>query len=152
MNIRTTHDKHGRQLHDLSAGIPHSIAGRRGTVVRCLTGRLWVTQEGDAQDYVVPPCGCYCSGGNGRIVISAAAENTRIAVYHVTPPPATAGARNRVRVDADFVAMIHDMVRQERARLLSAMIAHAWCHVRRAWRWLMQSRRHDRRQPAGGGC
>ena len=143
MNSRLTHDKQARQLYDLNAGVPYSIIGRRGTVMRCLTGRLWVTQEGDAQDYVVPPCACYCSSGDGRIVISAAAENTRIAVYHLAPLSATVWPRNVVRVDADFIALMHEVARQERARLLSALMTQVWRHVQRAWRRLMQSRRHN---------
>lgn len=137
------HDGRGQQVRDLHAGEPCSVIGSRGTVVRCLNGLLWVTQEGDSQDYVVPPGARYCAGSNGRIVISAVAEDTRIAVYRVTPLPATVWSRNVVRFDANFVESIYHAARRERARLLSAVAGKAWRCVQRTWRRLVQSHRHN---------
>lgn len=142
MNTRIDYDKQGRQLRDLAAGDVHTLTGSRGTVVRCLRGRLWVTQEGDARDYVVPAGARFCAGGKGRIVASAVADDTQIAVYRVAPLPATDWSRNAVRIDAEFIESLREAARQERSRQLAALVRRAWRSVQRAWRYLLCSCSH----------
>ncbi len=149
MNKQLILDKPAPQLRDLAAGDIFSIIGRRGMVVRVLQGRAWITQEGDPQDYVVPLGARYQSGGNGRIVVNAVADDTRIAMYRVAPLPAADWARNAVRIDADFVESIRHAAQQERVQYFAELVTGAWCRVQRAWRRFAQSRRHGVALPQG---
>lgn len=142
-------DKPAPQLRDLAAGDIFSVIGSRGTVVRVLQGRAWITQEGDPQDYVVPPGAHYQSGGNGRIVVNAVADDTRIAMYRVAPLPAADWARNAVRVDANFVESVRHAAQQERAEYFAELVVGAWRRVRRAWCGFVKSRRHGATLPQG---
>jgi|CXWL01.1.fsa_nt_gi hypothetical protein len=142
-------DKPAPQLRDLAAGETFAITGRRGMVVRVLQGRAWITQESDPYDYVVPSGARYQSGGKGRIVVNAVADDTRIALYHVAPLPVADWARNAVRVDADFVEKTRHAAEQERAEYFADLIIGAWCRVQRAWSSLAQSRSHGAAPPLG---
>jgi len=134
------YDKHGRQLHDLAAGDNRSIIASRGTVIRCLSGLIWVTQEGDPLDHMVPAGARYCSGGTGRIVASAVKDDTRIAVYRVEPLPAADWTRNVVRVDAVFTEQLRREARREMARWFAAMATGLAHRLRQAWRRLFSQR------------
>lgn len=145
MDTQIRYDKHefntrqGGQLRDLGAGDTHWVIGSRGTVVRCVTGRLWVTQEGDPRDYVVPAGARFCAGGSGRIVASAVAEHTSIAVYRITPQPLPYWSRNAVRIDAEFAESIHDAARQARSRMMLALLRDAWHYLQHGWKRFLQS-------------
>lgn len=142
MSTRLQYDKQGRQLRDLAAGDIHAVIGSRGTVVRCLSGRLWVTQEGDARDYVVPAGARFCAGGSGHIIAGAVSDDTRIAVYRVAPQPETDWSRNAVRIDADFVEAVQESARRERSRQLAVLLRRGWRGVQRAWRHFLHARSH----------
>jgi hypothetical protein len=136
MDSTTDLDKYGRQLHQLAAGDIRSVVAERGTVIRCLSGLIWITQEGDPLDHVVPAGARYCSGGPGRIVASAISDDTRIAVYRVDPVPATDWTYNVVRVDAGFTEQLRRQARQEMARWFAAMVSGVARRLRQAWhRW-----------------
>jgi hypothetical protein len=152
MNAGQWRDKAGMQLRDLAAGDTHSITGRRGIVVRCLAGRVWVTQEGDWQDHIVPAGAIYCSAGKGRIVVNADADDTRIAVYRVQPVPAGEWSRNAVRFDADFAGTVHRAARQERARYFAILVCAAWRCVQRAWQRLVRPRSGMAVPPRRSAC
>jgi hypothetical protein len=42
-----------------------------GATIQCVSGRLWLTQEGDARDYSVPAGVTFCADRSGRAVLSA---------------------------------------------------------------------------------
>jgi len=132
------YDKYGRQLRDLNAGETHSVIGTRGTVVRCLTGLAWVTQEGDPLDRVLPVGARYCSGSRGRIVVSAIDDGTRIAVYKVEPVPAADWTHNRISIGADFAEQLRRAAREEMARWFAALLLSGWRGGQRAWRRIRQ--------------
>lgn len=140
MDIPTQHDKLGRQLHDLAAGDTRSVMAGRGTVIRCLSGLIWVTQEGDPLDHMVPAGARYCSGGRGLIVASAIKDDTRIAVYRVEPLPAADWTRNVVRVDAGFTEQLRRQARREMARCFATMVTAVARRLRQAWRRLFSQR------------
>ncbi len=49
-----------------------SIEGdRRGDVIRCKSGTLWITQEGDLKDYIVEPCRDFWVTKPGTVVVQA---------------------------------------------------------------------------------
>lgn len=134
-------DKQSRQWRDLAAGDIHSTVGERGMVVRCEAGLVWVTQEGDPLDHVVPAGARFCAGGPGRIVVSAVSDGTRIAVYRVEPKPAADWTRNTVRVDADYVERVRREARQQMARWFAALVIRAARGLKRAWRRLFAAPR-----------
>lgn len=45
--------------------------GRNGVEVVCTEGSVWVTQTGDAGDYVVPAGGNFVSWKRGKVVVQA---------------------------------------------------------------------------------
>lgn len=134
MDTLMHHDKHGRQLHAMAAGDTRSVIASRGTVVRCLSGLIWVTQEGDPLDHMVPAGARYCSGSTGLIVASAITDDTRIAVYRVDPVPAADWTYNVVRVDAGFTERVRREARCEMARWFAVLLAGVACRLRQAWR------------------
>ncbi|MBX3652322.1 MAG: DUF2917 domain-containing protein [Burkholderiales bacterium] len=141
MDTQMQHDKHGRQLHVMAAGDTRSVMAGRGTVVRCLSGLIWVTQEGDPLDHMVPAGARYCSGGAGLIVASAIKDDTRIAIYRVYPVPAEDWTRNVVRVDPGFTERLRREARREMARWFAAMVTGIARRLRRAWQRFFVPRR-----------
>ncbi len=128
---------------ELAAGKALTVRGRRGTVVRCLQGRVWVTQDGDPRDYVVPAHARYCSGSRGNIVVSAISGNCRIAVYRVHPSSGGDWSRNAVRIDADFVESVRESARREQSRQIGALALRIWHRARQAWQRFLRSRSRD---------
>jgi hypothetical protein len=53
------------EMHVIDAG------RRRRDVIRCLQGRLWVTQEGDWRDHLLRAGEVFLAAKAGRILISA---------------------------------------------------------------------------------
>jgi hypothetical protein len=133
MGIQTLQDKPSPELHRLAAGETVSIMGRSGSVVRVLEGRIWITQEGDARDYVVPAGMRFCVAGSGHVVISAVTDDTSIALYQVQPSPAAEWSRNRVCFAPDFALTARREAQREIARQIAALLTRLWCRIRRLW-------------------
>lgn len=120
-------------LRELAAGDTFSIAGLRGTTVRTLQGRAWVTQAGDARDYVVPTGGRFCAAGEGHLVISALTDATQIAVYRSETEPSGAWRHNAVHLDPGFAEAAHRAARREAAQWFGCMLMRGWRTLQRAW-------------------
>lgn len=133
MSIPTLQDKSGPELHRLTAGETVSIIARRGSVIRVLQGRTWITQEGDAHDYVVPAGMRFCVAGSGHVVVSAVNDDTTIALYQVQPSPAAEWSRNRVCFAPDFALTARREAQREIARQMAALLSRLWCRIRRLW-------------------
>ena len=133
MNTQGILDKPAPQLRDLAAGDTFSIAGVRGTVIKTLQGRVWVTQEGDARDYVVPVYGRFFAAREGRIVVSALAEATQIAIYRSEPEPPGDWRRNAVRLDPGFAEAARRAARKEMAQWFAMLAANGWRQLKRIW-------------------
>lgn len=132
MSTLVQDDKPGPELRNLAAGDVISVIGRSGSVVRVLQGRVWVTQEGDARDYVVPAGTRFCAAGDGRIVVSAVAGNTHIAVYRVHPTPHADWSHNRIHLDPDFVSKVRREAHQMQALYFGDLLARLWRRIRQA--------------------
>ncbi len=133
MNAPTLQDKQGPALHRLAIGETVSVAGHSGSVVRVLQGRTWITQEGDARDYVVPAGMHFCVARSGHVVVSAVTEDTTVALYRVHPSPAAEWSRNRVCFGRDFALMARREAQREMGRLVVAAVSRLWHRIRRAW-------------------
>ncbi len=57
-----------------------TVAGRRRVRVVCLSGRAWVTSEGDGKDYELRPGNEVKPGGWGKTAITGYGPETRIAI------------------------------------------------------------------------
>jgi len=69
-------------------------AKRAGLEIRVLSGRAWVTQEGDGQDHVVEASGAFVTDRTGRVGIQALTR-VRVAVeapHHAHAPLHAAAA------------------------------------------------------------
>jgi hypothetical protein len=62
-----------------------AVARDETIVVQCLVGQVWITEESDARDYVVPECAYYRPRGTGRIVVSGMATSSRIRIVRLAP-------------------------------------------------------------------
>lgn len=133
MNTRNILDKPAPQLRDLANGDTFSIVGVRGSVIRTLQGRVWVTHEGDPQDYVVPAHGRFCAAREGLIVVSALADGTQIAIYRTTPEPPGDWRRNAVHLDPAFADAARRAARKEMAQWLARLVSDGWRMLKRLW-------------------
>ncbi|MBX9903857.1 MAG: DUF2917 domain-containing protein [Burkholderiales bacterium] len=133
MDIPKRQDKPGPGEHRLAAGETVSIMGRRGSVVRVLQGRTWITQEGDARDYVVPAGMRFCVARKGHVVVSAVVDDTTIALYEVRPSPAAEWSCNRVCFAPDFALTARREAQRETARQVAALVSRLWRRIRRLW-------------------
>jgi hypothetical protein len=133
MNTPGILDKPAPQLRDLANGDTFSMAGLRGSVIRTLQGRVWVTQEGDPQDYVVPAHGRFCAAREGLIVVSALADGTQIAIYRTEPEPPGDWQRNAVRLDPAFAAAARRAARKEMAQWFAQLVCAGWRQLQRLW-------------------
>lgn len=140
MNTGQYQGKAAPEVLDLAEGKAATLRAQRGTVIRAVQGRVWLTQDGDARDYVVPAGAYFCVAQRGRIVVSAIDGDSRIAVKRVQPVPEGLWSYSAVRLDADFAGTLEQAARQERSRQLAALVRGAWRHVRNAWRRFLQVR------------
>lgn len=57
-----------------------TVVGRRRVRLICLSGRAWVTAEGDSKDYELKPGNEVKPGGWGKTAITGYGPETRIAI------------------------------------------------------------------------
>jgi hypothetical protein len=69
MNIKAS-----TALLALARGTTLTLEDARGALVRCLRGRLWITQERDQKDYVVDAGGTFRIDRDGPTVVEAARD------------------------------------------------------------------------------
>ena len=61
-----------REEMALRSGVAWSVRDRRaGTVIRILDGTLWITEEGDPEDYLLSPGETFVSTRGGRVVVES---------------------------------------------------------------------------------
>ncbi len=70
---------------DQAVAVPSAI----GTMVECLKGPVWLTQEGEWQDFILIDGARFVSGGAGKIVISALDSAGQVLVYVPLPGAAS---------------------------------------------------------------
>jgi Protein of unknown function (DUF2917) len=84
----------------LAAGELVRIENARGTSIRCAEGLLWVTQEGDHNDYVVSATDVLPIDRNGRTVVHAMRPTT-FSIERTAVP----GEVRTLRLDVDEEAL-----------------------------------------------
>ena len=128
------------ELIDLRPHEALTIEARRGTEARVLVGEVWITQTGDSSDYVVPAGSRFCSGHDGRIVVSALRIPSRVSVSWCAPQ-AGEFARSGVWLDYSWIEQIEREARRARSEELARLARSAWHRLARAWRWVTRQRR-----------
>lgn len=72
-----------QQVHSVAIerGQVHSVdvGRRRRDVIRCLQGKIWLTQEGDLEDHLLRFGDVFLAARTGRILVSAL-EDSRVEV------------------------------------------------------------------------
>ncbi len=91
-----------------------SITGRRGTAIRCVSGLVWVTQEGDARDYIVPRGLCFIAAGAGRIVINGMAEDNAVEIGVADAAGTSTVAYQPLQIDWERFSWIENAARDAR--------------------------------------
>ena len=132
MDNRQQMDNAHVEMHDLETGEVFSTTGASGTIIRCLQGQAWVTQEGDARDYFLAANTRYQSADHGLIVVNALVDHTKIAVSHNVPQPKGDWLHNAVWLDAGFSEAARRRASFERAHFIAELVSGAWDRVRRA--------------------
>lgn len=155
MNIPFSRYKARTERLALASNAAISVEARAGTELRSLEGRVWITQEGDAQDYVVPAGMRYTAGRSGRVVVNAVDGAAQVAVTWRVPEAAGALASSRVSLDYESIAELKRAARLARSREVARL-------VKCGWAWVARSLRHAlggaaARQPVAaarshGGC
>ena len=141
MNKPITDYKSRSRLVALSAHEAVTVIAHRGTELRVLDGEVWITQEGDGQDYVVVAGTRYCSGSEGSIVVSAFGTASRFTVSWTDPAVAGGYARSGVWLDYGRVAEIEVAARRARAKELKRLLRLGWLFVKRGWHSFTRRRR-----------
>lgn len=111
-----------------------SIEAARGTVVRSESGTLWLTQEGDRQDYILVPGAQYLSSGDRRIVVTAIGSRGAVAVSRLEPDAGLGFHGSALRIDPSVVARLGREARGARARRIGGWIAKLYAGVRKVLR------------------
>jgi len=73
-----------------------NIRDGRGLTVRCLTGALWITQEGDTDDVMVRSGECFELDRAGLALVSAPMEPATVVVEKASRGAPCAGQRYAV--------------------------------------------------------
>lgn len=122
------------QYLGLAAGEHRSLLCAPGTVIRVLSGRVWITQEGDARDYVVPELARFAAARQGMLVVSALEDSARIVVDQLGAESVADWGRNVVQLEPGFVEGIERAARREAALAFSRAVCGLWRGLRSWWR------------------
>lgn len=76
-----------------------SIDIRSDTEIQCVSGRVWLTQEGDPRDYCVPAGVTFCADRRGRMVL-VAVEAPAALIVRTFPAGASRCVPGMLRIDA----------------------------------------------------
>lgn len=115
-----------------------TVRAHRGTEVRVSSGPVWITQEGDREDYIVVAGTRFCSGSGGNIVVSALGEASRISVSWTDPARRGGYARSGVWLDYAQIERIEQAARRARAHEIVRLFHAAAISLKRAWRARMR--------------
>lgn len=136
MNTPTVDYKREPRRLELAPNEAVSVMAQRGTEVRVDRGLVWITQEGDGEDYVVAAGSRFCSGYDGKIVVSTLSGASDVTVSWTDPRRSGGYARSGVWLDYGRIARMEQLARRERAKVLSALFGEATRALARAWRTL----------------
>jgi len=126
-----------------------AVAGDEPVVVQCLAGQLWITEENDARDYVLPECASFRSWGRGRIVVSGMAGSSRVRIVRLEPAQAQR-VRPGVSVGLECAERLRRAAQREAASAVGRWIMHGARAIMRLLR--REEVVASRRNRFHGGC
>lgn len=126
---------------DLAPHQTFAVKGRRGTEIRSLRGELWITQEGDPWDYVVPAGTLFSSGKDGLIVVGALNGEGRASISWRDPRSASGFERSAVVLDHEEFARLEQAARRARSEETARLIRSGLVRLARMWRRITERRR-----------
>ena len=100
------HPRAGERQIELIANKTVSVDAVRGTVVRSLSGKVWLTQEGHWRDYILVAGMSYVSLDNGRIVLNAPEGAGAASVYRMELAPGARACDAVVNLGAGTIARL----------------------------------------------
>ena len=133
MNIPYSRYKARSERLALAPDVAVSLEARAGTALRSLVGRVWITQEGDARDYIVPAGMRYTAGRSGRVVANAVDGAAQVAVSWV-PDAAGTLAHSRVSLDYESITELRRAAGLARSREIARLIKYGWVRLARGFR------------------
>ena len=132
-NTLTSYKAH-LPLLQLGQNEPMPVRARRGMVVCCLSGELWVTHEGDSRDYIVPRGHRYCCSEDSLIVANSLDGPSTALVYWTDPERCPEFATNGVHADFESTKRLVRKAQELRinamnrfARKFVRVIHGVWC-------------------------
>jgi predicted nucleic acid-binding Zn finger protein len=118
-----------------------TVLAQRGTEVRVEHGLVWITQEGDGEDYIVAAGTRFCSGYSGNVVVSTLSEASRIVVSWSDPKRTGGYTRSGVWLDYGRIEQLERAAQRARAQELSRLVRDSVAWLALAWRRTMQRRK-----------
>jgi len=102
-----------------------TLPGRGIVLLHCLDGQVWITEEGDVEDYVVPECAAWRSRGHGPIVVSGIAPSSRIRIANADAA-AFDVMKPGVSIGADCAERLRRAAQREAASAVGHWLARGW--------------------------
>lgn len=123
---------------------PHqavSVEAAPGTIVRCLEGTIWLTQEALFSDCILIAGTRFVSASRGKIVLSSFEAPSVARIYAQGGNGRHEYAGSGLQIDSGVIARIENEARRERAkeigrlaRKLGALVASAWHSLTRRYK------------------
>ncbi len=110
-----------------------SVPAARGTLVHCVRGPIWLTQEGLWQDYILVEGTQFVSGGNGKIVLNAL-DGAGQALIYSTESGAASGLTPGIHIGHDVIERVTREARHAQIEEISCLLARLGTA---AWRALL---------------
>jgi hypothetical protein len=120
----------------IAAGGAASIEAAAGAAIQCVAGKLWLTQEGDARDHVVPAGTTFCTDRAGRVVVTGVDGAALVVVRKSAPAHCARGT-----VSIDSIERFARSAREAQARYVADTVA-------RLGRWLARIFRRGAVRPS----
>ena len=118
-----------------------SVKVAAGATIRCMAGKVWLTQEGDARDYCVPAGVTFCADRSGQAVLSAI-EGPSTVIVQASAAEGSRCVPGTLRIDS-----IEELTRRARAEqaayvahVLMSMAASAFTAIQRLVRAALRRR------------
>lgn len=99
MNTTVVDYKHSPGHLELAPNSAVSVIAERGTEVRVDQGLVWITQEGDGEDHIAAAGTRFCSGYDGRIVMTALSGASHVTISWTDPRRSGGYVRSGVWLD-----------------------------------------------------
>ena len=130
----------GERRLELAPDKAVSVAAERGTVVRGLRGRIWLTQEGHSRDYILVPGMSYVSLDRGKIVVNSQDAASAVSIGRIELASGTGPCTARLELDSTVFARIERDARRAQAAEMGRWMAALGSALMRGWRSLTARR------------